>query len=490
MKLSNLLTEFYPNLPSINLVIQHLALDSRLVSPGAAFFAFPGTHQDGRQFIEEAIQKGAVAVFQEGEEFAIAWRDHIPLISFPHLRDSLSQLAARFYDYPTQKLQIVGVTGTSGKTSCTQFLGAALQQLHIPCGISGTLGHGLYGAMMPATLTTPDAITLQKILAECVAQGIEHVAMEVSSHSLDQGRVNAIEFAIGIFTNLTRDHLDYHGSMEAYGAAKKRLFAQSRCAIVNVDDPFGKIISQSLPTPQTLFTYSVQDTACDVYASNAQLTAEGIHAHVMTPWGSGELQTSIVGQFNLSNLLAVLTALCVLEIPFQTALACLSRLNPVAGRMQAFGGALQPLVVVDYAHKPDALEKVLFALRQQCQGKLYCIFGCGGDRDRGKRPMMASIAEHYADQVIVTDDNPRYEDPAQIVQDILQGFKQPEKVIVQHDRAKAIRDVIHYAKPADCILIAGKGAETYQQISGVNVPFSDLVQVTDILGEFHASLAK
>lgn len=480
MLLSQLLAPFYPIALPNDIDVSALTLDSRLVQPGDLFFALSGTHLDGRQFIEEAIQKGAHAVLTEGNALSVNWNAHIPVISLPHLKKQTGKLAAIFYDYPSKKMQMIGVTGTSGKTSCTQFIGAILKHLNIPCGVIGTLGNGLYGNIKAGQLTTPDAITLQKTFAELVTSGAKITAMEVSSHSLDQGRVSGIEFDVGVFTNLSRDHLDYHETMEQYGNVKKRLFDQANYAIINADDAFGQTILHSFSERKNVLSYSSEINA-SIYADNIQLNHSGITARIVTPWGSAHLDSSLVGQFNLSNLLAVIATLGALNIPLASLLQGIRELQPVAGRMQSLGGGEKPLIVVDYAHKPDPLEKVLLALRQQCQGKLYCIFGCGGERDRGKRPMMAKIAEQYADQVIVTDDNPRHEDPAQIVKDILQGFTNATRVIVQHDRAKAIRDIIQFAGKGDCVLIAGKGAETYQQIGDEKFPFSDIDKVKEVL---------
>lgn len=481
MNLSYFLTEYSKlSLPQ-EIRISNLALDSRLVQPGDLFFALSGTHLNGRQFIEEAIQKGASAILTEGDEFSLTWRDKIPIISIPELKKETGKLAAKFYDYPAKKMRMIGVTGTSGKTSCTQFIAALLHHLKISCGVIGTLGNGLFGQIKEGNLTTPDAITLQKMLAEFVKAGAKITAMEVSSHSLNQDRVSGIEFDIGIFTNLSRDHLDYHGTMEKYGATKKRLFDQANYAVINADDAFGRELLDAFTTRKHVFSYSSENKV-DIYADNIQLSSFGIKAIVVTPWGSADLISTLVGPFNLSNLLAVISALGLLEIPLFSIIQGIRELHPIVGRMQSLGGGKKPLVVIDYAHKPDPLEKVLIALRQQCQGKLYCIFGCGGDRDRGKRPMMAQIAEQYADQVIVTDDNPRFEDPAQIVQDIMQGFTEKSRVIVEHDRAKAIHDIIQLAKVGDCVLIAGKGSETYQQIKGQKIPFSDIDTAKEALG--------
>ncbi len=483
IKLSELLEESV----SLNeVLVSGLALDSRKVQKGDLFFACQGTTLDGRRFIDDAIEKGACAVLVDTDKTPapVAYRGSVPVISVRHLSHQISAIAGRFYHNPAQSMDIVGVTGTNGKTSCTYFLASVLQQLGLPCGVIGTMGHGLYGDIQSDGLTTPDAMSVQRILAEFKKQGVKHVAMEVSSHSLSQGRVEAVPFKVGVFTNLTRDHLDYHGSMDAYGAAKKRLFEDLTIeyAVINNDDSFGQALIAELSHKKNIIAYGLQKSTLvdSVFAEDIKLD-HGISAHVVTPGEEGELQTALMGQFNLSNVLAVLAVLGVLKIPFATALACLKNLRPVPGRMETVGGHEQPLVVVDYSHTPDSLEKALQALRLHCRGQLYCVFGCGGDRDRGKRPLMAAIAERYADHVIVTDDNPRMEDPEQIVADIMQGFLYPEKIIVQHDRSKAIYYSIQYAQRGDCVLIAGKGAETYQQIGENKIPFSDVGQVREML---------
>lgn len=484
MKLSLLLdkTDFVPS--STDVEISGLALDSRKVKPGDLFFASRGTHLDGREFIEEALRRGASVVLAEASESLLK---NNKILVVEDLKAKISEIAARFYGDPSKALQIIGITGTNGKTSCSHFIASALSQLNRPCGIIGTLGNGVYGNITPGTLTTPDPINLQKILADFRDQKIKTVAMEVSSHSIDQGRINGTRFDVGIFTNLTRDHLDYHGTMEAYGAAKKKFFDYPllKQAVVNLDDAFGEKIASSLEGVKKVIGYSIDRqkkfSIPVVYADEIRLNASGIAANVFTPWGEGELRSKLIGRFNLSNLLAVLAALCLIDIPLAAALNCLSALTSVPGRMQTFGGKDGPLVVVDYAHTPDALEKVLAALKVTCEGKLHCVFGCGGDRDRGKRPLMAAIAERYADAVVVTDDNPRTEDPKQIVRDIIPGFAHPDKIIIEHDRSKAIRDVIQCASRGDCILIAGKGAETYQDIGGVKIPFSDVELVREIV---------
>jgi UDP-N-acetylmuramoyl-L-alanyl-D-glutamate--2,6-diaminopimelate ligase len=488
MKLSNLLESIYPISLPFDLNVPSIALDSRLVEKGGLFFAFPGTQLDGRKYIDDAISKGAEVVFidaNKGEkEYTIIFSP-IPVLTIPNLRNTVGELASRFYDHPTQSLKIIGVTGTSGKTSTSHFLASALTDLSQPCGVIGTLGNGLYGHIKESNLTTPDAVTLQKTFAELLGQGAKAVSMEVSSHSLDQGRVNSVEFEIGIFTNLSHDHLDYHHTLEEYFAAKKKLFSQTKNAVINVEDQYGRQLLNDLEISKNTFAYSthfIKDIKCPfTYAKDVRLDHSGISAEIISPWGKGKLTSSLIGNFNLSNFLAVINSLCLLDIPFEQALASISKFHSVPGRMQMFGGSKQPLVVVDYAHKPDALEKVLLALKHHTSGKLHCVFGCGGERDTAKRPVMAEIVEKYADQIIVTNDNPRNEDPNKIIAEIIKGFKNSKKIIVQQDRSKAIEEAIQCAAAGDCILIAGKGAETYQQIGNEKLPFSDIKKVQDVL---------
>lgn len=490
MQLSKLLYHIYDSTLYNDPEITGLALDSRAVQPGYLFFAYKGTSLDGRDFIDDAIQKGAAAILSEvgNESISVHTKNNVPIFPVKNINQYIGRIAETFYDFPSKKLKIVGVTGTNGKTSCTYFIAQALQNINLTCGVIGTLGNGLFGDIKPGTLTTPDAITLHALFADFVKQHAAYVAMEASSHSIEQGRVNGIEFAVGVFTNLTQDHLDYHGTMEAYGAAKKKLFDNplTKYAVINADDSFGKELIETA-VHKNIFAYTLDKnlvlpkSVAKIAADKISLNLTGIDAHVYTPWGEGKLEVPLIGKFNLHNILAALTSLCLLDIPFDQALKALSQVTPVPGRMQTFGGKSQPLVVVDYAHTPDALEKALIALKAHCEGKLHCLFGCGGDRDKGKRPLMAKIAEQYADHVMVTDDNPRTENPEQIVDDIMAGFSEAKKIKVQHDRSKAIQDIIQYAQTRDCVLIAGKGAETYQQIGKEKIPFSDVEKVQEFL---------
>ncbi len=448
MRLSNLLRDITQVTDQADIDISGLTQDSRKIRENDLFLALKGTQSDGRLFIDNALSRGAKAVLIEAESEgeAISWRQNIPLIPVYKLQMRLGEIAARFYDFPARKLRMIGVTGTSGKTSCTHFIAQALQAMNIPCGIIGTLGCGFYGALGEVGLTTPDAVTLQATLHQFVLQGAKAIAMEVSSHSIDQGRINGIEFDIGIFTNLSQDHLDYHGDMETYANVKRRFLAEFpvKNVIINADDARGAQWITELTPMRNVLSYAVSGAA-DVNTDQVKLTLEGIRSHVRTPWGAGNLSLPLIGQFNLDNVLAVLSTLCVYGLPFTEVLHGLSALKPVPGRMQTLGGGGQPLVVVDYAHKPDALEKVLQALRSHTDGKLICVFGCGGERDRGKRPIMAKIAETIADKVIVTNDNPRHENPEEIAAEIMSGFSHPERISVELDRSKAIRNSIQCA---------------------------------------------
>lgn len=465
--------------------IQGIKTDSRTVTPGDLFIACVGQQYDGRKYIAEAIQKGATAVIYEhdGNRAELAKNyPNIPLIAIANLQQQVGKIAARFYGDPSVDLTVIGFTGTNGKTSCSQFTARALEMAKKPCGVMGTLGIGFPGQLHPINLTTPDAITLQAELANFKKQHAVAVAMEVSSHSLAQYRVDGIHFNTAVFTNLTRDHLDYHGNMLNYAKAKQRLFLQPglQHAVLNLDDEYGKQFLAALPKTVQGYGYSIHKISANIpmtTAQNIRLSSQGFVADIDSPWGKGTLQSALLGRFNVSNLLAVLTTLCLLEIPFADALKYLSDLTTVPGRLQMLGGQNYPTIVVDYAHTPDALEKVLKALREHCSGKLWCVFGCGGERDRGKRPIMAEVAEKFSDEIIVTDDNPRREYSQKIIEDIMAGFLYPHRVNVIADRSQAISKVLASGKAGDVILIAGKGHEPYQIIGTEKLPFSDVEEV-------------
>ncbi|SDB03602.1 UDP-N-acetylmuramoyl-L-alanyl-D-glutamate--2,6-diaminopimelate ligase [Pseudomonas sp. NFACC13-1] len=465
-----------------DLLIRELALDSRNVRAGDLFLAVPGARVDGRDHIADALKRGAAAVAYEVRGATVLPITDVPLIPVKDLAAQLSDIAGRFYGDPSRHLNLVGVTGTNGKTSVTQLVAQALDLLGQHCGIVGTLGNGFHGALESGLHTTPNPIAVQATLADLKKAGAKAVTMEVSSHGLDQGRVTALAFDVAVLTNLSRDHLDYHGTMQAYGEAKAKLFAWNdlKCRVINLDDEFGRQLAAD-KRESRLITYSLEDTSAYLYIRQAQFNDEGVRATLVTPQGEHHLRSTLLGRFNLSNVLAAIGALLGLDYALDEILKVLPKLEGPAGRMQRLGGGAQPLVVVDYAHTPDALEKVLTALRPHAKGKLLCLFGCGGDRDRGKRPLMAEVVERLADGVLVTDDNPRSEDPLRIFDDIRAGFTAVDKVTFVAGRGQAIAQLIASASADDVIVLAGKGHEDYQEINGERHAFSDLVEADHAL---------
>lgn len=468
--------------------LTHISLDSRSIKTGGLFLAVSGHALDGKNFIASAEANGAVAVL--AEEKSTPQYKKIPIIYVENLRKKLGNIANYFYDHPGDALKIVGVTGTNGKTSCSHFLAEALQLLGNSCGIIGTLGNGLYGHVKYASLTTPDALALRELFANFSAQQCKYISMEVSSHSIHQDRINDINFAVGIFTNLSRDHLDYHGTIEAYAAVKKSWIknAAVKQAVINADDAYGREIINELRATKTVIAYTLDEAYSNadipiVRAKNIMSHSAGRKFSILSPWGNADIVLPLVGRFNISNVLAVFASLCLLGFSFESVISVLSKLHSVSGRMQKLGGNEQPLVIVDYSHTPDALENVLSELRMHTQGKgkLFCLFGCGGNRDRGKRPLMARIAEKYADVVVVTDDNTRHEKSQDIINDIMLGFNQPKNIQVISDRGIAIKHIISLATTGDCVLIAGKGGEDFQLIGDQKIPFNDVQIVHETL---------
>jgi UDP-N-acetylmuramoyl-L-alanyl-D-glutamate--2,6-diaminopimelate ligase len=466
--------------PSANdddVVVRGLTLDSRKVRAGDAFIALQGTVTHGFTFAPTVWAHGASVIFAEAPAPAVLKDDQDkPVIWIEHLRNQVGEIAARFFGRPSAALHMIGVTGTNGKTSIVQLLASALALLGQRTATIGTLGSGLVGAIKAGERTTPDAVTLQALLAEFRDTGATHIAMEVSSHAIDQGRVNAVDFEVAVFTNLTRDHLDYHGTMQAYGAAKAELFAwpQLRSAVINTDDAFGRELVAGLNANTSCMRYAIDDASAEIRAGDLRSSGAGLEFALTTPWGTDTVSSPLLGRFNVYNLLAVAACLGTLGFTFTQIHAALTQLQPVAGRMNRLGGDSAPLVVIDYAHTPDALEQALTSLRGHCAGRLICVFGCGGERDQGKRPQMGAIAERLADSVIVTDDNPRGEDGDIIVTQIMRGFANPAIVRVERDRAVAIGLALNEARAGDVVLIAGKGHEPYQEIRGVKQPFDDL----------------
>ncbi len=482
------MSTLYAQLLALNLPIQQLVADSRAVKKGDTFLAYPGDLNDGRKFIAQAIAQGANAVLYEAADFVWDAAHVVPHLAVPNLREQAGELADAIYAHATQKLWMVGVTGTNGKTSTTHWIAQGLRDAGKKCALIGTLGNGFADALQQTVNTTPEAIYVHKLCADFIGQGAAAVAMEVSSHALDQGRVNGVQFDVALLTNISRDHLDYHGDMASYAATKRKFFdvASLRSVVLNLDDAQAVLwADELLAAGKNVVGYGLSDAAMQhatrlnmrmVYGNLNAVNAQGLQLDIHSSWGAAQLNSKLVGRFNAENLLGVLAVLLVSNIALKAAIASLSRVYAVAGRMQRLGGAGVPSVIVDYAHTPDALEKVLQTLREMSDasaGKLICVFGCGGNRDMGKRPLMGAIAAALADRCIVTSDNPRDENPAEIIAEIVAGMTtHKHKVMLQ--REHAIDYAIAHAQPNDIVLIAGKGHEDYQEISGVRHAFSDV----------------
>lgn len=456
-----------------------VADDSRQVRPGDVFLAYPGDLADGRRYIPDALARGAVAViWQAGGDFC--WNSAFTAANFDvaNLRALAGPLAHRVHGHPSEGLSLIAVTGTNGKTTVSQCLARVYPKL---CAIIGTLGAGFPEAQAETGFTTPEATTLMRYLAEFRAAGAAAVALEASSIGIEEGRMNGVRVDVAVFTNFTRDHLDYHGTMEAYAAAKEKLFQwpRLRTAVINLDDPLGLKMARET-TANRILGYAIgparRDFPALVRAEDLVQTPFGQRFTLILPNGRSTVDTGLVGEYNVSNLLAIAAVLHDTAMPAFEIARRLSEVMPPPGRMERLGGAGEPLVVVDYAHTPDALENALRALRPTANardGKLRVVFGCGGDRDPGKRPQMGALAEQLADHVLVTSDNPRSEAPQAIIDQIAAGMSRAE---VEIDRAAAIRRCIAEASVSDVILLAGKGHEPYQEIAGVRHPFSDVDQ--------------
>jgi UDP-N-acetylmuramoyl-L-alanyl-D-glutamate--2,6-diaminopimelate ligase len=456
-------------------MIERLSSDSRRCSPGSAFFAYPGEKADGRAHIADAVRRGAAAVLWEADGFSWRAQWRLPNVAVAGLKQRAGEIAAEFHGHPSRGLWMCGVTGTNGKTSSSHWLAAALERAGARTGVIGTLGSGFAGAISALVNTTPDALELQAMLAQLRAGGARAVAMEVSSHGLVQGRVNGVRFACALFTNLSHDHLDYHGTMQAYAEAKAALFALPglQAAVLNLDDEFGLELARRLSGHLRIIGYGL-------HRAPRNMTSEWLRAdedlNVTSSWGAARLATGQLGRFNAANALGVLGCLLAYGIGFEKAVGLLADLPPVPGRMQAISE--RPLVVIDYAHTPDALEKVLGALRPvaaQRGGRLVAVFGAGGDRDAAKRPLMGAVAERLADRLVITSDNPRSEPPERIIDAIAAGVRSAARarISTEVDRRRAIEAAVREAAPQDVVLIAGKGHEDYQEIAGERLPFSD-----------------
>lgn len=487
MTLASLLKPWLtPNKPELaDIPVNHLILDSRVVSRGDTFVAVIGHAVDGRLFIDRAIEAGANAVIaqadSEHKHGEIQWKQGVAIVHIHGLDSLLSIMAARLYHY---QQQVIGVTGTNGKTTITQLIAQWIELLGKKAAVMGTTGNGFLQQLEQAKNTTGSAIEVQRTLAQLDAKGADYTAMEVSSHGLVQGRIAAVPFKLGIFTNLSRDHLDYHGNMEGYEAAKKLLFTGHHCelAVLNIDDEVGERWLADRTDAIAVSVTGKQVANNGLWATYVEYSDSGISLNFAGHFGEGKLSAPLIGQFNASNLMLAFAALLSLGFDIQQLQQTASQLQPVLGRMELFHVDEQPKVVVDYAHTPDALEKALQALRIHCEGKLWVIVGCGGDRDKGKRPMMAAIAEQLADEVILSDDNPRSEDPALIINDMLAGMKQPQRAKVEHGRYLAASYAIAHATKQDIILLAGKGHEDYQVVGTETIHYSDRESAASLLG--------
>lgn len=470
--------------------VSGVTIDSRAVKAGDCFIALKGAVTDGAHYIQQAVADGAVVILvDQATKVPINLADiSVPVFSVENLTQWVSQIAGRFYGDPSHQLNIAAFTGTNGKTTCSQLYAQLMSKVLVkdtsvkPAYI-GTTGFGMAESkavdavfehkQSDHQLTTPDAVSTQRILAELLSNGSEYVALEASSHSLVQHRIQSLQIDTGVFTNLSRDHLDYHQTIENYAAAKSSLFEMPsiKTAVINKDDAVGAQIIKQLRSDISLLTFSLDNTSADLYCSDITLSAIGIEATINTPWGSGKLKSNLLGQFNLSNLLAIIAVACSQGAVLDDCLKVVPELLAVSGRMELVSAHMQPQVVVDYAHTPDALEKALQALKPYCNGRLWVIFGCGGNRDNGKREQMGKIADQYADRVVITNDNPRFEAPEKIVQQILEGID--GETDVELDRRRAIATSIIQAEKQDIVLIAGKGHENYQILGSSRIAFSD-----------------
>jgi len=467
-------------------VLRELHLDSRQVGPDDVFVALSGAHHDGRDYAPAAVARGAAAVLVETGGLTSELRAlPVPVVEIPDLAQRIALLAADFYRLDETRVAAIGVTGTNGKTTVSCLLAQMLTALGARCALVGTLGWGFDGALQDTGMTTPDAVSMARIIRVLDAQGASNVAIEVSSHALTQGRTAGVSFAAAVFTNLSQDHLDYHGDMAAYGAAKRHLFlVRDGLAVLNIDDAFGRQLFADRDIAEPKLSYSLHDAQADVHCEAIDYGVSGSRAVIVTPWGKDTIHCPLPGDFNLLNMLACITLLGGWGYGLDELLPVLASAHGAAGRMEVVRNS-GTMVIVDYAHTPDALDKVLRSLRRHAAGQLRVVVGCGGNRDRGKRPLMGLAATELADAAIFTSDNPRDEQPEAILADMLQGLS-PEaraRVVVEVDRGRAIRRALEQADDGDVVVIAGKGHEDYQDIRGQRLPFSDRANVLDYYAE-------
>lgn len=473
--------------PGPDVMVRDIHLDSRKVGAGDAFIALRGEQSDGRDFISDAVSQGAVAILVDAAEgdYSAGNDSNVPLLAVPGLSERLGELSAKFYGPRYRGVQLFGVTGTNGKTTVVQLLTQLLDSMGEKAASIGTLGWGFGEDLREPGLTTPDVISVHRTVARIADEGGRYIAMEVSSHGLAQQRTQGLQFSAAMFTNLSRDHLDYHGDMASYAAEKRKLFlGDISYALLNVDDACGRDLYMDSEISCQRVAYALADKSADIYCSSLSFSKDGCEAHVITPWGEADLSSPLLGEFNLSNLLGAIGMLAAAGFSLPALCEGSAKLKGAAGRMQPVHQD-DITVLVDYAHTPDALEKVLTAVRPHVEGKLWLVVGCGGDRDKGKRPEMACVAESLADELVFTSDNPRGENPEDIIQDMLSGVGKPEELTCKLDRQAAIEFALAGASTGDLVLIAGKGHEDYQEIKGQRIPFSDQLCVERYYGELH-----
>jgi len=476
--------------------VTHITLDSREVLPGGLFLLLAKGGEQRLQYLEQALSRGAIALAYDSErglteeEKDVCQQHKVTTYSVNDLSDNAGEIAARFFGRPSDKLTVIAITGTNGKTSVSQFIAQAFESLNIPCGVIGTLGVGRVSQLQFTGMTTPDPVTLQAVLADFRTQAINHVVIEASSHALEQGRLNSVEIDIAVLTNLSRDHLDYHHSMDSYAAAKQRLFqfANIKHAVINLADDFGKSIAETIDqTKVQLLSYSSeslpQQYKLDIQAVAINTKPEGISFKLQSKFESADVTSTLLGHFNVDNLLATILALLATGIEFKQTIEAITHCHAVDGRMEVHGGGDKVQVVIDFAHTPDALTQAIVSLKTHLtsEGQLWCVFGCGGNRDKGKRALMGASVENNADKLVITSDNPRDESNEAIAEDILVGIKKSGEVKIEHDRQNAINYAISSASIKDIVLVAGKGHEQYQEIAGIKHPFSDAQAVIKAL---------
>lgn len=495
MSLSELLAgvDVIGNVPALG--INGMALDSRSVKPGQLFIACAGYQSHGLEYIDNAITNGAEVVLAEvcsnwlPEKIAeLSQAKNIVIVPVGALTESVSRIAGRFYGSPSQEFPVIGITGTNGKTSSSLFVAQAFAG-NKKAAVLGTIGNGFPDDLKASTHTTMDPVSVQATLAELLQRQADMVVMEVSSHALHQGRVADVQFDIAVLTNFSRDHLDYHGTMADYAEAKSLLFRMNelKAAVINADDELGqRLIAEMQTSPARVVAYGMTEFKKDnvdawIQAGNILMFPGGLQFDINSSWGFSTATLGLIGRFNVQNAMVALAVMLECGIDFEQAIANLQKLQTVPGRMELFASDHGPSVIVDFAHTPDALQQVLESLKAHVDGRLYCVFGCGGDRDKGKRPQMGTVAESLADVVVLTSDNPRSEDPDAIINDIKQGFKVAEKAVVEPKRAEAIQYAIESAGKGDMVLVAGKGHEAFQVVGDLKLPFSDQEQVRSAL---------